>query len=307
MYFRYLNFFNSKINKSILRTPGVEFLKKIKDVEKRSKYLNFWIKRCKKNSGLKFFFFDEQIKTDSFTYASSNDFKISSTMFDSLGYYGLLIIRNALPQNELFKIISYFDDLEKLENQNTWLTKPFKIKERTDTELNVGKVDIDQFPYLKSYSDQASTKIFNKKIKPNVDMHYLKIISNSEDAIRGETYLHSDRFIPHFKMFYTPYAITENDAPFEYALQSHKINADYIEFFKQSVFFDETDQTSRNLYNEKIKVTTEPNTLYIAFTNGLHRRSDFKSKSERCMMFFQYVERFNKLNYLFPRNNENII
>ena len=52
--------------------------------------------------------------------------------------------------------------------------------------------------------------------------------------------------------------------------------------------------------NKKIEiVTTLPNTLYLCFTNGIHSRSSFlNSNSERYMVFLQYVEGFNKLDYL---------
>ena len=121
-----------------------------------------------------------------------------------------------------------------------------------------------------------------------------------EKSLRGETLLHSDRFLPHFKMFYTPFKIEKYDAPFQYAIGSHKINEDYINFFLKSKYFDETDEGSLKLIKKLVTVTTDENTLYIAFTNGLHKRSAFtKENSERFMMFFQYVERFNKFNYLF--------
>lgn len=302
MYLKYLNSFKTKINKTIFRTPGIEFLRQNKSLNKKFKYLDFWFNRCKKNQGFKYFFFDEQSEPhNGYIYNSTINYEITSKMFESLAFYGILIIKNALPKNELLKIKNYFKDLEKLKNNDCWLSKPTKIKGRVETELNVVKANITHLTYLKDYSDKASLKIYNKKVEPNVDLHYLKIINDKEKAIRGETYLHSDRFVPHFKMFYTPYAISEKDAPFEYALQSHKINKAYLDFFKNSIFFDESDVLSKKLYKKKIKVITEPNTLYIAFTNGLHRRTDFKDKSERYMMFFQYVERFNKLNYLFSK------
>ena len=297
-----LEYFISKLNKTIFRTPGIEYLKKNNNLTKKSKYLNFWVNRFKKKNSFRYFFFDNNQKgEDGYIFNSTKDYKISPQMFQSLAFYGILIIKNALPKNELTKITKLFDDLKKLNENDYWLSSPKKIKGRIDTDLNVVRANIDKLDHLKDYSNQATKRIYNKIVEPNVDLHYLKINKNEEKAIRGETYLHCDRFVPHFKMFYTPHAIGVSDAPFEYALQSHKIDNNYIEFFKNSIFFDENDELSKKLYKKRIKVTTEPNTLYIAFTNGLHRRSDFKNKSERNMMFFQYVEKYNKLNYFFSR------
>ena len=86
----------------------------------------------------------------------------------------------------------------------------------------------------------------------------------------------------------------------QYAVGSHKINNDYKNFFLKSKYFDSTDNLSSNLIKKLVSVTTSDNTLYIAFTNGLHRREPIsKRHTERCMMFIQYVERFNKFNYIF--------
>ena len=50
---------------------------------------------------------------------------------------------------------------------------------------------------------------------------------------------------------------------------------------------------------EKKMVCVPENTLYVVFTNGFHKRSQFNGNSERSLVFLQYVERFNKLDYLF--------
>jgi len=72
-----------------------------------------------------------------------------------------------------------------------------------------------------------------------------------------------------------------------------------INFFVNSKNFDETDEESKNIIKKRIKITTKENTLHVAFTNGFHRRTEFKRKSKRSMMFFQYVKNFNKFHYLF--------
>ena len=49
-------------------------------------------------------------------------------------------------------------------------------------------------------------------------------------------------------MFYTPYEIGEDDAPFQYALGSHKVTRDYL-IFLNAKSFDETDIESKNSQN----------------------------------------------------------
>ena len=43
-----------------------------------------------------------------------------------------------------------------------------------------------------------------------------KAEENSKEKNERATYLHSDRFLPHFKLYYAPHEITIEDAPLEY-------------------------------------------------------------------------------------------
>ena len=101
--------FKNFINKTLLKTPGVEFLRKNKDLNARKKHINFWLNRAKKNKSLNRFFFTEASgDLRQLTYSRNDeDFKISNEMFESLSNNGLLIIENALPEIERIKIISY--------------------------------------------------------------------------------------------------------------------------------------------------------------------------------------------------------
>lgn len=297
------------INKRIFRTPGVEFLRNnSQSVEKKKKYLSFWINKSRKNPGFRKFFFENKSYKDNlsenvsaYKFDTKNNFCITNEMFEVLKKSGILIIENALPDFEMQNVINHFSELKNKKYQKSWISKP-KSFLRDESELEVGNIKINQFQYLKKYSDQATKNIYTKIVEPSIEMHYLKLKNIEEKSlIRGETFLHSDRFLPHFKMFYTPFKITKEDAPFQYAVGSHIIDENYFNFFLNAKFFDETDIDSLKLIKKFITVTTNPNTLYIAFTNGLHKRSFFDKKlSERSMMFFQYVERFNKFNYLFP-------
>ena len=296
------------INKRLLRTPGVEILRKNFSSEiKKKSHLDFWLKKSKKNPSLNKFFFEENITNEIFsqdifdyTFDAKNNFSITQEMLDTLQKFGLLVIKNALPKEEKDNVIDYFLELKNKKFTKNWIGEVANDT-REDSEIQRRYIDISQFKYLNRYSNEATKNIYNKIVEPNVELHYLKLKKTFEKKIlRGETLLHSDRFLPHFKMFYTPFKIEKDNAPLQYALGSHKINENYVNFFLKSKFFDETDEVSLKLIKKLVTVTTDENTIYIAFTNGLHKRSAFtKKKSERFMMFFQYVERFNKFNYLF--------
>jgi len=292
------------INNRILRTPGVDFLRKTSSLKKKRKHINFWISRSKSNKNINNFFFKSAglQKKNIIRFSSNKNFLVTEEIFSSLADNGLIIIENALPLEERAKIILYLEDLKNKKKEISWLEKTFSKTRNDETSLNVGIPDIKDFPVLKNYSDQFTKKIYGKYVIPSVEFHYLKLLNYiEEDKIRGETYLHSDRFLPHFKIFYSPYSIGPGDAPFRFCLGSHKINDDYLTFFENSNYFDETDINCKKIMNNKTieTVTTEPNTLYLCFTNGIHSRSPFlNSNSERNMVFLQYVKRFNKLDYL---------
>ena len=291
------------LNKKILRTPGVEFLKKnYLNESKKLAHINFWINMSKRKKGFQNFFFDNSADGDiAYRFPSNEECVFTGEMLKSLSHNGVLVICNALPEDERKKIINCFEELKKKSYTNCWTEVPTSVSRSNDYDLERGYVGLNLFPILKKYSEQASLAIYDKIVNPTIELHYLKLKSAKEEPIRGETFLHSDRFVPHFKMFYTPFAIERDDAPLEFSLGSHKINEDYINFFLKSKYFDETDIESKKIKKRIEKIIVPKNSLYIAFTNGLHRRTPLlKENSERCMIFMQYVERYNKLNYLLP-------
>lgn len=291
------------INKRVLKTPGVEFLRKNKDLNARKKHINFWLNRAKKNKSLNRFFFTEASGSlRQLTYSRTDEeFKISHEMFESLSNNGLLIIENALPESERTEIIRYFDELRNNSKfSNKWLKKPHNPNFFNEVNEMMGQISVKNFKYLNEYSMKLSKEIYGKIVEPTVEFRYLKQKNNTkEKQVRGATYLHTDRFLPHFKVYYTPYKIEIDDAPLEYLLSSHKINKNFINFYLNAENFDETDYQFENFKLDKKIVCVPKNSLYIAFTNGFHKRSQFNSNSERSLVFLQYVQRFNKLDYLF--------
>jgi len=292
-------------NNKILRTPGLEFIQKNPNQIKRKKYINFWINRASKIKSFQKYFF-EQRQSDknnnsNIRFKNTPDFKISEDMLDVLANNGLVVIEDALPKDEWISVLGHFNDLKnKNEYKKNWNSKPKNPNFFSKTDELAAEIDITEFPYLNRYSEIASNEIYGKSVKPTVEFHYLNLTEDLEDKTRGATYLHTDRFLPHFKIFYTPTSIDEDSGPFQYSLGSHKINANYLNYFIKGKNYDETDEYSKPLINQTETITAKENTLYLAFTNGMHKRTVFKKKNkERSMVFLQYIKNFNKFSYLF--------
>lgn len=96
---------------------------------------------------------------------------------------------------------------------------------------------------------------------------------------KEDTSFHSDRFIPAVKFFYFPTTVEVD--PFEYCLGSHKIDNQFLDNYKIIHKYSGSESSSQNLdysnYSKK-KYKVEGNTLVIAATHGLHRRSQTKEK-----------------------------
>ena len=71
-------------------------------------------------------------------------------------------------------------------------------------------------------------KVFGKPLKPLAQFHVHRSKKIPESIINGDNNMHIDRFLPNMKLYYAPFEITKDDAPFCYAVGSHKINSQYI-------------------------------------------------------------------------------
>jgi hypothetical protein len=293
-------------HRKFLRTPGLEFLKKNNlSLKKKEKHINFWLNKASKNKNFKNYFYNLKREPNlnlNCRFKNNNNF-LDTNMLESLKQNGIVIIEDALPLHERTMIINLFHELKNFNYSNLWSEPPADKSDKSPGKAlrNCGIIDISNFHVLKKYSDQATKEVYGITVKPSLEMHYLKLDQYAEETLsRGDTYLHSDRFLPNLKIFYAPFEITKEDAPFEYALGTHIIDQDYKNCFIYGKNFDETDDESKNLIKKTEKVVVKENTLYLAFTNGFHKRTAFTKKgAERFMLYLQYVKNFNKLNYLF--------
>ena len=217
---KFLNKVRGVINKRLLRTPGVEYLmRKSEDVETKRKYVEFWIKCSRRKKSFKKFFFDKtENKTHELMFDISNEnFEINEKIIEVLSNNGLVILKNALPDSEREKIIEYFDQLKNFKKTEKWIKGPISTNAYKEANEILGLTSIKNFKFLENISKKFSKEIYGKVVEPTVELRYLKMNENSEnEKTKGTTFIHTDRFLPHFKIFYTPFEITENIVPIYY-------------------------------------------------------------------------------------------
>ena len=281
--------------KRFLTIPSLDFLHKIKSKKIKFIYINFWLYFSKKNISFKNLFFStsEKYHKNIFNFNKKN------------------IIENILNDNDLINLKSKIKEIENFKkNKQYSLLKKHKIDISEDKKRERLIYDPEELNYkeLNDIAEKFSDLVYGKTLKPNRDLYIDYCYETPEAKVRGDNFLHVDRFVPNLKILFSPFEITENDAPFSYALNSHKINLNYKNFITSASNFDETDPEVVDLIKYQKKITLKSNSAIVALTNGLHGRTSFKKKGQRVILFHQFNQSFTKLsllNYLkFNRNNK---
>ena len=105
------------------------------------------------------------------------------------------------------------------------------------------------------------------------------------------------------KILYSPFEITSDGAPFSYALGSHKINDNTLNFVKnQKKNLMRVRKVQKNLLKIKTEITCKANTIIIALTSGFHGRKAFSKKTDRKLIFLQYHKSFNKISLILDKS-----
>ena len=102
---------------------------------------------------------------------------------------------------------------------------------------------------------------------------------------------HIDRFVPVFKAFFFPFPCTSISSPFGYSLRSHIIDDDYIEIVSDLLFNRFTTGQMIGWRNDNFdykEIEVDSNSLIIAATNGMHRRTPFKASGWRHTLRFNF-------------------
>jgi hypothetical protein len=271
--------------------PSIEIInnRKIKFFKNNTNRINFWTAACKVHPSLKHFYYqnpeesfinDKIIDQNSLYYSSIIDF-----YRDGVGK-----VENFFNKTEHKIILDYFknkvdDQLEK-NLKGSWLSN--------SSTLN--KLISKKVKYLEKI-------LFNKKLKKQ---KYLlaawKKDKGNLSFYKESVNFHQDRFIPAIKLIYFPTDVQID--PFEYYVNSHIINSQFFENYK--IISESQDYSNTlekfNLKNYSLRqFKVKQNTMLIAATHGLHRRSqsiDLEMSGIRRFITISYYNRFTRYDLL---------
>ena len=281
------------IKKKFFSFPTINFLISSKSSLLKNLYVNFWIFVSKKNKSFKKYFFDYQEFQEKNVICKLNNKieNLNNKYLDALSRNGILILENALDEIEHKKIVEIFNKILIIQNQN--------YRSSSSVIRYVEYFNLDDFKFLKSISNFLTKNVFGKILGSNAEFYIHKSIKIPEDIEHGDNNLHIDRFLPNMKILYSPFEINHEGAPFCYALGSHKINENYINFVKHSKKFNESESDANQFLLNRMEVTCKANTIIVALTSGFHGRKPFLKEIDRKLIFLQYHKSFNKNSLLF--------
>lgn len=290
------NFFNKLINfirKKFFSFPTLNFLMTSKSRFLKNLYVNFWIFISKKNKSFKKYFFDFEgfEKKNIFCKLDNKIENLNKEYLNALSKNGILILENALDNREHKKIVEIFNKISIIQNQN--------YRSSSSVIRYVEYFNLDDFKFLRSISDFFTKNVYGKILGSEAEFYIHKSIKIPEDIEHGDNNLHIDRFLPNMKILYSPFEINHEGAPFCYALGSHKINANYVNFVKNSKKFNESESNANQFLLNRMEVTCKANSIIVALTSGFHGRKPFLKEIDRKIIFLQYHKSFNKNSLLF--------
>lgn len=260
-------------------------LLKINDQER----MNFWGNLCKKHPTFKFFY---QNKPEVSFLESNNILKNYKHNEPLVDFYknGVGIVKNFFQPND-HKIIKNFF-YKNVEPQ---------LVDKKNASLVCKDVIINRL--LHNEIKQIERTIFNKDIKiQKYRFSIWKKEKKKNTMYKDSVNFHRDRFIPTIKLIYFPEDVKVD--PFEYCLKSHIINTNFINDVKINFKYNDPKKNSlhykTDIY-EKKKFFVKSNSLLIAATHGLHRRSqsdELDLQGMRKYITISYYNSFTRLDLL---------
>ena len=251
------------------------------------KFTTFFAKRKKT---FRTFFFDKNLITENPKIYSNFSEKnvISDDQIKILKENGILVIENVLDCNEHLSIKHKIKAL--IDDEKTKSREKINFVETDDLYKLSIKYNISNIKNLNNITNKISKLVYGKEVEPDTSIIYTKSLKIPEKTYSGDNNLHPDRYLPNMKIFYYPFLVDKDSAPFMYALGSHQINKEYIEYFieNSNFIFDEENKSSEKFLKRKEIFPVKENSLIIAFTNGFHGRSKFKKDGERTAIFLQF-------------------
>ena len=291
--FKFLKKLINFLKKKFFSFPTLSFLMSTRSIFLKNLYINFWIYISKRNGSFKRFFFDfnKFEKKDTICKLNNKIENLENKYLEALSQNGILILENALDDTEHQKIVEIFNKISIKQNQN--------LRSSVSVTRYVEYFNLSEFNFLTSISDFFSKQVYGKILRSEAEFYIHKSNKIPEDIEHGDNNFHVDRFLPNMKILYAPFKINYDGAPFCYALGSHKINKDYINFVKSSKKFNESEINANQFLLNKMEVTCEANSIIVALTSGFHGRKPFLKEIDRKLIFLQYHKSFNKNSLLF--------
>ena len=106
------------------------------------------------------------------------------------------------------------------------------LKMKSDSiELKKINVFINKNSFLRKLSNEISKNVFGKVVAPKEHFFHSKAVKLPDYQFPGDNIFHVDRYLPNLKLIYFPNSVNKDQSPFKYAIGSHKINQDYLNFF----------------------------------------------------------------------------
>lgn len=198
----------------------------------------------------------------------------------------------------------------KLEIEKASLTSSIPFGDGVSCDNKVLCQSVSELDLLIS---KVSKDLIGKKIKPACQAYQLLKFDGEVDVNDSNTLQHVDRYLPCLKMFYFPDSVSSKQSPFAYVPFSHLIDADYLKSIdhahqaicRQRKFSAPFSVERRVPLPDELHFVVPENTLVVAFTNGIHRRSEFAESVDANLRYrkslrFIFYRSFGLLDLVFP-------
>tara|TARA_B110000211_G_scaffold234236_1_gene303051 strand:+ start:882 stop:1847 length:966 start_codon:yes stop_codon:yes gene_type:complete len=255
------------------------------------KKIKFWSGACKKHKTLKYFYEENPHKLFVANSTIGVEHKYYKPLFD---FYkdGVGVINSFYDESEFNLIEDFFkkkvDPQLENDSKGSWFSNNIELNKIIFNKLSpIERIIFDKKTNIQQYVLAAFKK--NK---------------NNKSAYKHSVKFHVDRYIPSIKLIYFHSDVKID--PFEYYLKSHIINNNFYEnvkiFLKESpaTIDAQLDSLKINNYLPK-KFFVKKNSLVIAATHGLHRRSqtdDKLAEGVRRFITTNYYNEFTKIDLL---------
>jgi hypothetical protein len=267
--------------------------------------LKFWTAVCRKNAYLGKFYTDPKFSYESCKLDDlhTNLENIAQTVLK----YGIAVVPDFLSSDLYKNFCDYYLNIPSIQNYSNKYGQAVYV---TGTTLNSAN---EACKKISSLVSKIGAELLGTTAhqRTKLELEDLTIEQDCIDVGDINTNFHSDRFCPTIKSYYYPEGVELGGAQFEFVPGSHLITDRFIDAYKNYYLKQSLSQTPRYpiqlesyLDSKPLSVVTGPNTLVIAATHGIHRRSPFNNglqtskKMNRKNVMTLFYSQQTKLNML---------